>query len=320
MKRWVLIFLMMGVATFVAPLSRTYAATPGVDYPYFGPQTLEDDFLHFGNTTWPRQSTQGITLTMDEPSTSFQSIFGRVLVDWNQIEEREITQFYLLANNRIVDTFDPVWDMETERYKNDYYVRFALEDWNIGSIVTLQVAAVHHAEPHWQNPEYYDTRYVVAWSNTEGPIQLKPQPVIDREAVTVLEAILAKLEALKSSLEGRLDMINASIRKIYEVTPQTQQKFDQAMANLQAKLPTEQMKNEANNAQRVIEDSANRINNATQRIKFGEINWMGVVTTPAVDFTDFMDEITGLRRILQIMLWCEFFYFVILILRPRLTV
>lgn len=317
MKR-LLLALLIGVSAFgLMPLS-AFADT----YPMFGPQSPEDDYLYFGDDTYPRSEQHGITFTVNEASTSFQSIIGAVNLEYvagsTLIDQREISYFYVLANNRIVDTFEPVRDSETGKWRTNYQLRIALSDWNIGSIVNLQIVAVSPRErsTDWVN---YDNHYVVAWSGVQGPIQLKSLPVIDREAITVLEAILAKLEQLKNTLASLLAQIDASIKKIYEVSPQTQAKFDAAMANLQSKLPTEQVKQQANQMQQIVEDSADRINNTPQKIKFGEINWMGVVVTPALDFTQFEQQIKAIRKIAEITLWCEFFYFVILVLRPRLT-
>lgn len=318
MKR-LLVAIMIGVSVLgLMPLS-VYAS----GYPMFGPQSPEDDYLYFGDDTYPRQQQHGITFTVNESSMSFQSVIASVTLEYvpgsTLIDQRQISYFYVLANNRIVDTFEPVRDSETGKWRNNYQLRIAMEDWNIGSIVNLQVVAVSPRErsTDWVD---YDNHYVVAWSGVNGPYQLKSLPVIDREALTVLEAILAKLEQLRSTLSAQLAQIDQSIKKIYEVTPQTQSKFDAALSNLQSKLPTEQVKNEAEQVQKIIEDSANRIKNTPQKIKFGEINWMGVVTTPALDFTTFEEQLKLIRKILAITLWCEFFYFVILVLRPRLTV
>lgn len=316
MKR-LLVAIMIGVSVFwLLPLS-SYA------YPIFGPQAPEDDYLYFGDDIYPKSEQHGITFSVNLSSTSFQSIIAAVTLEYvagsTLIDEREISYFYILANNRIVDTFEPVRDPQTGKWRTNYQLRIAMEDWNIGSLVNLQVVAMSPREPStdWIG---YDNQYVVAWSSIIGPIQLKPLPVIDQEAITVLEAILAKLEQLRSTLSAQLAQIDQSIKKIYEVTPQTQAKFNAALSNLQSKLPTEQIKNEAQQVQAIVENSANRINNTPQKIKFGEINWMGVYTTSALDFSDFEEQLTLLRKILAITLWCEFFYFVILVLRPRLTV
>lgn len=313
--RHLLTILLGVIAVMALPLSITQAA---VSYPYFGPQSIDDEHIYFGNEDFPRDLDHGIRMNVDVASTSFQSIVATISMDYQLIERREITDFYITANGRIVDHFNPTWDQDLERYRAYYYLRIALEDWNIGSNVTLQVIGVHHAEESLIDPRV-NNRYVVAWSERYGPFQLKPLPVIDRDAITVLEAILAKLEQLKQSMENKLDQLNESVKKIYEIPPPTQARFDAALANLQSKLPTEQLKNEAQQMENIVKNSANRINNTPQKVKFGEINWMGVVVTPAVDFTDFMTEITTIRRIAQITLWCEFFYFVILVLRPRLT-
>lgn len=324
MKKVLQIIILIGVMLTALPLSVSADA-----YPYFGPQGLDDDFLWFGDADYPRAESQGITLNVDLTSTSFQSIIGQVTFDKGYIEERQITRFFIMANDRVVDSFDPAWDESIKAYKRSYPLRIRLESWNTGSFVNLQVVAVHDGEVSPIDPNY-NNLYVVGWSNKPPGFLLKDMPVYDEAAVSWLEAIYKKLDEMKASIEGKLDKLHAmiegklgeidkSIKKIYEVKPETQAAFDAALAELQAKLPTEQMKEEANEMQKVIDDSANRIKNAPQVVKYGQLHWM-FFTTSALDFTDFMDEITTLRRVLQIILWCEFFYAVILVLRPRLTV
>jgi hypothetical protein len=85
-------------------------------------------------------------------------------------------------------------------------------------------------------------------------------------------------------------------------------------------MPTEMIKNDISQMSNLMTDSADQIDNTTSDLTFGEITWMGVITTPVIDLRPFEDSLAILRRIMQISLWCEFFYFIVLILRPRLTV
>lgn len=311
---------MVGVMSFMALPSFIFAN------PYFGPQGLEDDFLWFGNADYPISTTQGINLDVDYTSVSHQSVIALVTFDDGYIDERQITRFYITANGRIVDFFDPAWDIEREKWKRSYNLRIALADWNTGSRISLRIVAVTDQEVSPIDPTITN-KYVVGWSNQPEPFLLKDLPVVDKEAIGVLEAIYAKLsemlallEKLRLELLAQLKQIEDAIKKIYEVSPQTQAKFDAALAELQGKLPTEQIKDQAEQIQREVENSANRINNMDQALKFGEINWMGIVVTPALDLRPYTEQVELLRKILQVTLWCEFFYFVILVLRPRLTV
>src|SRR5690606_30933732 len=96
----------------------------------------------------------------------------------------------------------------------------------------------------------------------------KPLPVIDREAIGILNAILAKLQELKDALTGKLDQLKASIEKIYTVTPETQTKFDNALDQLQSKVPTEQLKDEFNTVKDLMDNSATTISNTQQENTF----------------------------------------------------
>lgn len=328
------ILIAIAIVTGVAVLGLQPFVVNANSYPYFGPQSLSDDYLQWGNDQYPKNERHGITFNLDITSTSFQSILGSITLEYvpgsNLINQREITQFLVVGNGRIIDMFEPSWDTETDNWRTFYPLRIAMEDWNIGSSVALQVVAITHQEQSPINADF-DNAYVVAWSDKKAEIQLKPLPVIDRDAITVLEAILAKLEQMRSDITGKIDQmrvelsgklsqIDKSVKDIYEVPPATQARFDAALANLQAKLPTEQLKQQSEQMANIIKNSEDRINRTPQPLKFGEINWFGLVTTPIVDFTDFEEQIKMLRKILQVALWCEFFYFVVLILRPKLTV
>lgn len=319
-----LVFLLLVPFSYASAASAKFAdpVVPKEKYPIFGPQGAdnEDPHLWYGDKTYPRNKEQGITLEVDRSSVSFQSVIVNIRFDKTFIKERQVTGFYITANERIVDFFTPAWDESIKDWQRSYQgVRVALSDWNINSFVNLRVVAISHREPNEIDPNQ-SNRYVVGWSNKPPGFQLKPLPVIDRAAIDVLNAILAKLEQMKNQLSAKLDQVNNSVKKIYEVKPETQSKFNAALAGLQAKLPTQQLKEQAKHIQRKMDDAAKKINNSAHQIKFGEINWMNIYKTPALDFTDFKKEIEILRKILQISLWCEFFYFIILVLRPRLTV
>lgn len=291
-------------------------------YPYFGPQGVDDDFLWYGNDQYPSSQNQGIELEIDETSISFQSVIATVRFDPAYINQREVTRFAIMANNRVVDWFDPAWDEDNNMWKRSYVLRIRFEPWNTGSRIALRVVAIHHGEQSPIDPEFSNI-YVVGWSNEAPPFLLKDMPVVDKEAISVLEAIYALLKKILDELKGILDKlfdIEEAIKKIYEIKPETQKRFDENLAKFQAKLPTEQAKEAVKDMQRTLQDSINEINNTAQPLRFGRINWMGVTTTYALDFTGLEREIALLRDIMKFTLWAEFFFGVIFILRPRFTV
>lgn len=302
--------LIIGVALFLAlPFCASADA-----FPHFGPQPASDKYFYFGDATYPATTPSGINLSVDDTSVSYQSTKATATLDYQLIDLRNISTFKVLANGIVVDHFEPARTEDNTEWRSYYYLDINITDQYIGSYVYFQIVAV--------NLEGYD-KFVVAWSNVTPTYSFKAFPVTDKDthglidqSNSLLQSILDKLNDLKASFK-------ASIEKIYTVTPETQEKFDSALANLQSKLPTEQMKDQANQLTDLMDESNNMINSANQEVKFGRISWMsqyGGPTTDALDFTDVMDDVSKLRRILQIILWCEFFYGILLILRPKLTI
>lgn len=323
MMRKVLL-LIWGVTLFLALSPFSYAADSEV--PSFGPQPYEvHKYYYFGDAAHSPKARQGIDISVDTSSISYQSVKATVTMDWNIINDRQITKFIILANGVNVDEFEPYFDRTEEPpvYKEYYYLDINVSDQYIGSDVYFQVVGIK------QDSRFSPTSnvFVVAWSQESPSVRLKPLPVTDsdthgliNESNFLLGEILAKLQELKNALLAKLDQLQTAVEKIYKIEPATQARFDAAQQQLQDKLPTSQIQDQMNQLKDIMDDSVNRVNNTKQELKFGEINWMGVITTNLLDFTEFADQIEKLRAIMRVMLWCEFFYAIILMLRPILTV
>lgn len=312
--------IIMGVTLFVALSSFVFAD------PNFGPQTYQvHKYYYFGDDTYGEKSAQGLAISVDPSSVSYQSVKATVTMDWNIINDRQITKFIILANGVNVDEFEPYFDrtLSPPAYKEYYYLDVNVSDQYIGSDVYFQVVALHQDSLFNSSSNVF----VVAWSQESPTIRLKPLPVTDADthglinvSNTWLEKIWEKLEELRSMMAQKMDQLKKAVEDIYTIKPETQAKYDAAAANFQQKLPTEQLKNQFNEMKDLMDNSANQIQNTPQKIKFGKINWMGALETDAIDFTDVMNLIESMRRILQIALWCEFLFGIIMILRPRFTV
>lgn len=313
--------LIVALSSFVSPGVAAAAA-----YPSFGPQTYDvHKYYYFGDATYGEKTRQGIDVSVDPASVSYQSVKATVTMDYNIIDDRKITKFIVLANGVNVDEFEPYFDtsLQPPVYKEYYYLDVNVSDQYIGSDVYFQVVGLHE-EKNFNNSKNV---FVVAWSQETPTVRLKPLPVTDNDTHDLISTsnglladILAKLDDLKMMLSAKLDQLTKAVEDIYTVKPQTQAKFDAALQNFQNNLPTEQMKNEMDKVKDMLDDSADKINNTPSELQFGQINWMGKVTTAAVDFTQVEKQVELLRRIMQITLWAEFFYCIILILRPRFTV
>lgn len=290
----------------------TFAVSPfAYAYTEYGPQTTSDNYFWFGSADEPWDQENGIHIEPDLTSVSYQTIKMEVFISRNLIQDRNITTFKIMADDVIVDHFEPALTDDGTGYREYYYIEADSQNSNVAQYARLQVVAM---SVHDGN------KYVVGWSGRSEMIKFKDFPVIDRTSVSWLEAIFYKLEEIKNALSKKMDDLKDAIEKIYKVSPETQEKFDKALDNLQKSLPTEQAKDQAQQVANVVKDSANIIENTEQKTEFGEINWMGAVKTKALDFTPFAEQLKVLRKIMQLTLWCEFFYFVILVLRPRLTV
>lgn len=315
--------IIVGVTLLLALSPFTYAAAPYVSY---GPQTYQDHkYYYFGDSSHSALSRNGIDISVDTSSISYQSVKATVTMDYNLIMDRGITKFIVLANGINVDEFEPYFDRSLDpiRYKEYYYLDINVSNQYIGAQAYFQVVALHQDDINTPSGNVY----VTAWSQESPTIHMKPLPVTDsdthgliNESNNLLQQILDKLDKLRMDLLMKLDQLQNAVEKIYTVTPETQSKFDLAMQNLQDKLPTQQIQEQMNEAKEMLDDSADQIKNTEQKLVFGRITWMGTVTTDALNFTEMEQLIEKMRKILQIALWCEFFYGIFLILRPRLTI
>lgn len=309
---------------FLALSPFSYVAGASGVYPSYGPQTYQDHkYYYFGDGDFPSGSRQGIDLSVDASSISYQSVKATVTMDYNLIMDRGITKFIVLANGINVDEFEPYFDRSIDpvRYKEYYYLDVNVSNQYIGSDVYFQIVALHQDNINSSSGNVF----VVAWSQQSPTVKLKPLPVTDSDthglvnkSNDLLQQILNKLEDLKNSLMAKLDQINDSIKKIYEVTPETQARFDASLTNLQNKLPTKQAQDQIDTISNLMNDSANKIKNAQNDLKFGQVNYMGI-SAPLLDFTEMEQSVAKLRLFVEMTLWITFFIFVIRILTPKLT-
>jgi hypothetical protein len=308
--------------------------------PSFGPQTYQvHKYYYFGDAEFAKGNRQGISIAVDASSVSYQSVKATVTMDYNIINDRQITKFIILANGVNVDEFEPYFDTAESPpvYKEYYYLDINVSDQYIGSDVFFQVVALHQDNMFTPSSNVF----VVGWSQETPTVRLKRLPVTDpdthglinetngligvtnnliRVSNDWLNKIWLKLDEMKMELLAKLEQIDKDIKRIYEVTPQTQAKFDAAIANIEMKMPTKQMEEKVQELQDMMNESKDLIEGTEQKLTFGEFDWMGTVHTALLDFSQLVDVLEKMRRILQIALWCEFFYFVVLVLRPRLVV
>lgn len=304
----------------VAQAAEGATPVPGEDYPYIGPQTFEDHkYYYFGTPEFPVGSRQGISISLDASSVSYQSIKATVTMDWKLISDRQITMFYVLANGVKVDQFEPYFDRsdpdpEKWTYKEYYYIDINVSDQYIGSDNFFQVIGVRQGK---QFGETFND-YVVAWSQQSAPIRFKPLPVTDSDTHGWLSAIYELLQQLKDMLAGKLDALKAAVEDIYKVKPETQQRFDNALAAMQQALPSQQVSEQMDEVRDMMDESKALIENGPNDLKFMKVK-MFDMEFYFLDFTLLQDSVKKIRDLLALILWCEFFLGVIRLLVPKLT-
>lgn len=319
-----------GLGLFLAlSLFLTTTVAAAEDYPYFGPQTPSDDYLYWGNADYPKTQKHGISLTVLETSISFQSVIASAQLDYvpnsTIVDQRNITKFHVIANGRVVDSFEPSWDQESNKWRTNYPLRIALEDWNIGSLITLQIVATTHEDTDSLD---YQPHYVVAWSQAQGPYQLKPLPVIDRDAIEVLESILAKLgqiaaklDELKMMIEMKMNQLTEAVEKIYTPTPQAESALNAAMDNLTEKLPMTEMLNEIEDMNEVMKDTMAKLKEPGSELALGgDIQLIPMhpeYKYKLLDLTRMKDEVLLFRKIMEAAMWVYFFYMLLEKVTPK---
>lgn len=320
-------FTVMGVLLLAASLLLSLvvqAAVPGEDYPYFGPQTFENHkYYYFGDSSFSAGSRQGITIELDEDSVSYQSVKATVMLDYNLIMDRQITMFNILANGVLVDSFEPYFDRSRDpaEYSAYYYIDINVSDQYIGSDNFFQIVGIKQGKYFGEDKN----DYVVAWSQQTNVIRFKSLPVIDRDAIEELEeqtgvlySILDKLEKLKSMLEGKLDSLKVAIEDIYKVKPETQERFDSALAALQQALPSQQVSDQMDQVAELMDESKSVIERGSNDLKFLKVAIYGNEYY-FLDFSQLEKEVKMIRDFLALILWVEFFFSVIRLLVPKLT-
>ncbi len=296
-------------------------AKANTTYPVHGPQPEIDDYAHFGDNEFPPYTHQGININVDMTSISFQSLIATVTMD-KLVDQRAITSFWILANGRVVDMFEPGRDPETGFWKDFYYLRVVPQEWNIGSRISLQVLAMS---------ERLDTdtgkhgQYVVGWSAPTPVYQLKPLPVVDVDAIGVLNAILQKLAELQAALESSLAKLTKAVEDIYTPSSQAQSAFDSALDNFIDKLPMSEMTEKTEELNNKLQDSINQLQDPdSSDLKLGGrfrlIPELPESEVAFLDVSEYRDFIKTFRMLMEAMLWIYFFQMLMNRFTPKTTI
>lgn len=328
-------YIKSGVVATIALLlfcsTTLVSADWGQDQPFYtGLIDIDKDrYMYFGNDEHPKsQSYGGIEINVDESSKSAQWINIGVVVPRALHAERSIDKFYMLCNGKVCDEWYPT-QMEypngTIDFRNYYLIKPTISEL-IGTAVYFQVVAVHtnrHGDETLQ--------WAVAWSEYSQTTVMKPLPVHDEKSWDVLLQILAKLEQLRNMLESLLQQIKKAIEDIYTPKPETLAEFNQAMNELEKKLPMLELAEQADEFQRSLEDAKRKLKRPGEELKlggrvclvYGNVSAGGQMScvqggeVTFLDLTQWRTQVLLFRTIMEATIWVFFFYMLFKMLTPK---
>lgn len=318
MRYWMGLGLCLALSLFFNVV--TYAAAAA--YPNFGPQTYDvHKYYYFGDSTFDNKAREGLDISVDPASVSYQSVKATVTMDWNLIDDRKVTKFIVLANGVNVDEFEPYFDnsLNPPVYQEYYYLDINVSDQYIGSDVYFQVVGLHE-EKRFNGS---NNVFVVSWSQETPTYHLKPLPVTDSDTHGYLADILKLLEDLKKSLESKLDKLTKAVEDIYTPSPAAEKKLNDAIDNFMDKTPMKQMADQVDNMTNALEDARKNLQNPNSKITFGpEFDLVPGenIMVHALDLTEWKTEAELFRKIMQATLWLWFFQALFAWLSPKLNI
>lgn len=305
------VFLVLSLSLF--PLS-VFADT----YERFGPQPQDDDkYLYFGSADTPKTVRNGLSLVVDATSISYQSVKASLSVDYELIQNRNIAGFLITANGVVVDKVEAYFDnsLDDPTYSEVYYLDLDISNAYIGSDVYFQAVGIQQVSS--------STQYVVAWSQETPTYRFKPFPVIDREAIGVLEGILQKLDQLQKSLENKMDRMTKAVEAIYTPSPETHAEFNRSLDQLMDKMPMKDLADQVSEINDTLERSKDQLTSTeSSDLKFGGkfrlIPELAESEVSFLDLSEYRDQVILFRTVLEAMLWIYFFHMIMNRFTPRL--
>lgn len=327
MRKFISLFLLILIILIQSLQFIVYAEEGAGGSYYRSYLNVKDAYATWGNAEFDKYSQYGINLTVDESSVSHSQIDIEILMeDINLITERNIGKFYVLFNDRIVHEFYPErtyieW-ANREDWKAHYRVKPHSIDF-VGADVEIQVIAV---ETNYStiDPEtglFYE--YVVAWTEKSDTVRFKDFPTIDRTAISWLMNIYYKLEELLSKLkdiDNKLARISQQLATLFTPSPQAQERLEKAAEELMDKMPMKEMIEQSNQLSDKFKNTGGA--SAGSKLTLGsKKDYFGIgVEYELFNFTEFKKEMEMIRRLLQAVIWIEFFIFVLFYLAPKLDI
>lgn len=316
-KVW-LVALVTGLFfTFVSSAFAYYRSPVDVD---------GDNYVRFGSADYPQFEEYGLTLTIVEQSISHSWVDLQMRMWGGLVDQREIDKFLLLANGKIVEEFYPqlVDTDEGPKWSSWYQIKPSVMEL-IGSTVYFQVVAV---QTHTHSNGV--SQYAVAWSEPTKEIMMDDLPVKDKEAISILYAILEYLKKILAKLEQMLPLmqemrdllqkISKQIETLFTPTPQAASRLEQAAMDLMLKTPAADMVDQSKKVQDMFSNTPT--NRPMSELAFGDKrDWFGTGRSHyLIDLTEWRELVQIMRNVMDAAVWVMFFFFLIRYLQPRLDI
>lgn len=299
----------LGLVTVLSLIPFSFAAAY-----YKSPVDVDgDNYVRFGNADYPQFTENGLTLSIVEQSISHSWVDLNMTMWGGLVDQREIDKFLLLANGKIVEEFYPqlVDTDEGPKWTGWYQVKPSLMEL-IGSKVYFQVVAVQ-VQTHSNGV----SQYAVAWSEPTKEISMDDLPVKDKEAISILYAILAKLKEMANTLAQMLKELEEQTRP----SPQKLNELYTTLTTLMEKTPMWEMVDQLDQLNDHLEESRkNLAKPGSILVLGGQVDLLPLSPGGEVmfmDLTPYKDQIETFRMIMQASIWVFFFHMVFKWVTPK---
>lgn len=281
---------------------------------YLSPVDVDGDgYVRFGNEDYPAHDYYGLNLEIVEKSISHSWVDLRMRMWGGLVDQREIDKFLLLANGKIVEEFYPqlVDGEEGPVWSSWYQVKPSVSEL-IGSTVYFQVVGVQVS-----NHSNGTVQYAVAWSEPTKEIMMDDLPVKDKEAISILYAILAKLKEMASTLSQML-------KELEEQTRPSKEKLNElysAVNGLLDKMPMKEVADQLDDLNKELEDHRQGLAKPYSMLVLGgPVDLLPLSPGGEVlfmDLTPYREQIVTFRTIMQAAIWVFFFHMLFKWVTPK---
>lgn len=284
----------------------------------------EDPYIRFGNSDYPQYQDYDMELEIDHSSVS-HSWVNMTLHLWGpMVEQRDISHFLIIANGKVIEEFRPQYVENSDGewvFPHIYYLKPSVSNF-IGAPIWFQVVAVQR--------DSSGNQYAVAWTGKSEEIQMDDLPVKDKEAISILYAILEKLKEILAKLEqmiplleamkNLLEKISKQIETLFTPSPAAAERLEEATKELLEKTPMDDLLDNSKRMEDMFENTPT--NPPLSELTFGEKrDWFGTGRSHyLIDLTEFREVLSLMRQVMDAAVWVLFFLFLLRFLQPKLNI